>query len=71
MLKERFTFLCDRQERQLLATVAKQLRRSQSDTIRLLIHEAAREVGSAPDQAHAGQGDPHPTTTEVDHDRNP
>ncbi len=49
---ERFTFLCSHKERQMLAALAKRLNRSQSDTIRLLIREADRNLLS---QAHLVQ----------------
>lgn len=44
MRKQRFTFLCNTQERQLLAALAKHLKRSQSDAIRWLVVEAAQEL---------------------------
>ncbi len=41
---KRFTFLCDSNERQVLAALAKSLKRSQSDSVRWLIQEAAYEL---------------------------
>lgn len=38
--QERFTFLCTHEERRKLALLAHRLKRTQSDTIRLLIREA-------------------------------
>ena len=47
---ERFTFLCDKDERALIARLAARLRRSQSDAVRFLVVEAARELA---EQNHA------------------
>ena len=44
MLTERFTFLCNSNERRLLAAISKRLKRSQGDTIRQLISAAAFEL---------------------------
>jgi hypothetical protein len=41
---DRFTFLCNKKERHILVALAARLQRSQSDTVRLLIREAAREL---------------------------
>jgi hypothetical protein len=43
MRKNRFTFICDKGERQLISALAQHLHRSQSDTIRILLFRAARE----------------------------
>ncbi len=40
---DRFTFLCNSDERRLLVALADRLQRSQSDTVRGLIREAALE----------------------------
>ena len=40
----RFTFLATSDERRSLAALARRLERSQSDTVRLLIRKAAREL---------------------------
>lgn len=40
----RFTFLCDAEERQAIANLAKYLRRSQSDTVRFVVLEAAKKL---------------------------
>jgi len=45
MRNQRFTFLCSIEERQLLTALAKHLQRSQSDSIRILLLKAARELG--------------------------
>jgi hypothetical protein len=49
----RFTFLCDLDERQTIADLAMRLQRSQSDAVRFVVIEAARQLsqdqaGSAP-----------------------
>lgn len=41
---ERFTFLCNQDERQLIVALADRLRRSQSDTVRVAIFKAANEL---------------------------
>ncbi len=41
---ERFTFLCNQNERQLIAVLAAHLQRSQSDTVRFVVIEAARQL---------------------------
>lgn len=41
---KRFTFLCNAEERRILAALAKQLQRSQSDAVRWLIRGAASEL---------------------------
>jgi hypothetical protein len=46
MRDERFTFLCNRDERELLAELSSRLSRTQSDVVRLLIREAARDVNT-------------------------
>lgn len=47
----RFTFLCDLDERQAITDIAILLRRSQSDAVRFVVIEAARQLS----QLHAGQ----------------
>jgi hypothetical protein len=44
MRKYRFTFLCDEEERRLLAGIAACQKRSQGDAIRLLIRAASHEL---------------------------
>jgi hypothetical protein len=44
MRNSRFTFLCNRDERNLLTVVARQLARTESDTVRWLIREVGREL---------------------------
>jgi hypothetical protein len=56
---QRFTFLCDSDERRILAALARSLQRSQSDSVRWLIRNAAAELKAvkpadpAPAQAEA------------------
>jgi len=42
MLNQRFTFLCNEDERDDLTNLAKSLHRSRGDTIRMLIRNAVR-----------------------------
>jgi len=58
MRDTRFTFVCSRDERELLADLSARLSRSQSDVVRLLIREAcARKQESA--------GGPSPFATPI------
>jgi len=41
---QRFTFLCNERERQLIEHLAYRLQRTQSDAIRLLIREASQQL---------------------------
>ena len=43
---ERFTFLCNRHERNLILDLAKRLRRSQADAVRYLIITAAEKLNT-------------------------
>lgn len=52
----RFTFVCDTDERQLIAEVATRLQRSQSDAIRWIIRRLADEK-SAPVSSLLADGD--------------
>ena len=45
MREDRFTFLCNSDERRLITALAKRLQRTQSDVVRWLVREAARELG--------------------------
>ena len=45
MRDKRFTFLCSENERILLTIIASRYKRSQSDTVRLLLTTAAEELG--------------------------
>ena len=45
MRNKRFTFLCNKEERWLIARIAKRLNRSQGDAVRFLINAAAQELG--------------------------
>ena len=42
---KRFTFLCNRNERLMIALLANQLQRSQSDAIRFIIRQAIKGFG--------------------------
>jgi hypothetical protein len=44
MRESRFTFLCNEDERRLIAALSERLARTQSDAVRWLIREAAREL---------------------------
>ena len=57
MRNERFTFVCNANERRVLAALADYLNRSQSDALRLLIREAARELKADADAPSARQTD--------------
>ncbi len=41
---ERFSFLCNKDERRIIAELADRLQRSQSDTVRYIVVNAAREL---------------------------
>jgi hypothetical protein len=41
---ERFTFLVDKKERELIAALAEHLRRSQSDAVRFVVIEAIKTL---------------------------
>jgi hypothetical protein len=41
---ERFTFLVNKKERELITTLAERLNRSQSDAVRLVVTEAAKSL---------------------------
>lgn len=62
-----FTFRVNANERRILAALAEYLNRSQSDALRVLIREAARElITDAPAQA-ARQSDAAPRAEGVKH----
>lgn len=44
---ERFTFLCDTSERRAIADLAARLQRSQSDAVRFVVIEAAKQLTQA------------------------
>ena len=44
---ERFTFLCDSLERRAIADLAARLQRSQSDAVRFVVLEAAKQLTQA------------------------
>jgi len=44
---ERFTFLCDVNERRAIADLAARLQRSQSDAVRFVVIEAAKQLTQA------------------------
>ena len=54
MRHERFTFLCNADERRILAILAQQLRRSQSDAIRFVLAEAVKALS----EGNAAQSQP-------------
>ena len=41
---QRFTFLCNQDERRFIENLARHLQRTQSDAIRMLIREAAQQM---------------------------
>lgn len=45
---ERFTFLCDPNERRAIADLAIRLQRSQSDAVRFVVIEAAKQLTQDP-----------------------
>jgi hypothetical protein len=54
----RFTFVCDNEERELLTALAKRLHRSQSDALRWLIQGAAEELAKPLPNLAETSGDP-------------
>lgn len=48
MRQQKFTFLCNDEERQLIQSIAERLERSQGDALRILIRTAAQELGLLP-----------------------
>lgn len=58
MRDSRFTFLCDETERELLARLSARLARTQSDAVRWLIREAARELESQARPGRSGESTP-------------
>ena len=48
----RFTFLCTNQERKVITDLANNLQRSQSDAVRYVVIEAARQLTQAPQQTN-------------------
>jgi len=44
---ERFTFLCNSSERRAIAVLAERLSRSQSDAVRFVVIEAAKQLTKA------------------------
>lgn len=57
----RFTFLCDANERQAIADLAARLSRSQSDAVRFVVIEAARQLS----QSQADPAQALPMSAEV------
>ncbi len=55
---KRFTFLCDSEERRILAALAERLQCSQSDVVRWLIREAAAELKA--DETKVAQAESEP-----------
>jgi len=66
---QRFTFLCDVNERRAIADLAARLQRSQSDAVRFVLTEAGRQLTQA-DPALIPLSEPlkSPTTVEAIHD---
>ena len=56
MRDERFTFLCTSDERKALSAVAQRLARTESDAIRWLVREAAKELGAMPQSGASREG---------------
>jgi hypothetical protein len=54
MREIRFTFLCNEIERSLLSAIARRLRRSQGDAIRLLLYRAADDLGISSENQETG-----------------
>jgi len=44
MLTNRFTFLCTKEDRQIIIRLANSIQRSQGDTLRFLLHEANKAL---------------------------
>jgi hypothetical protein len=57
MRDKRFMFLCTKEERRMLAAVARRLARTESDVVRLLIREAARELDKQADETEMSRAD--------------
>ncbi len=55
---KRFTFLCDQDERRLIALLATKLDRTQSDAVRFVVISLAREMNS--DELNAGKSSVEP-----------
>ncbi len=57
MRKERFTFLVNESERELIVVLADRLQRSQSDAVRFVVVEKAKKLlNSTPGARTASQG---------------
>ncbi len=50
---ERFTFLCNDNEKKIIADLATRLQRSQSDAVRFVVIEAARQLAQHQEQKPA------------------
>jgi hypothetical protein len=59
----RFTFLCDSEERRILAALARRLERSQSDAVRWLVRNAAQELGADDNSARDPAARPERATS--------
>ena len=62
MRDKKFAFLCTQEERDLLSKLAKRFRRSQSDTVRYLIHLSAyyaQITGNREESSHPNGGENH------------
>jgi hypothetical protein len=52
---ERFTFLCSESEKEAISKLAAQLSRSQSDAVRYVVLQAARQLTQAADDPKQSQ----------------
>ena len=52
---ERFTFFCNKEERRLIEQLAASLARSQSDAVRVVVIQAARQLEEQPITPHPAQ----------------
>jgi hypothetical protein len=57
---ERFTFLCDESERRAIADLAARLKRSQSDAVRFVVVEAAKQITQVDPAGDLRESEPTP-----------
>lgn len=60
MRHDTFTFLCNSDERRMIATLAQRLQRSQSDAVRFVIREAVNSLATDAPQPTMPQHEPQP-----------
>jgi hypothetical protein len=64
---ERFTFLCDENEKKAIANLATRLQRSQSDAVRFVVIEAAKQLSQTAEDPKQREtttkGESHVVTT--------